>query len=168
MACKICNRTDALKTYTLRNGLQGKTEEYCANCYNRLFLDEKKADEETSFSACPYCGTTVAELQKTKMTGCGYCYRMLYDSVLPVIVKMQGKKAHNGKTPPSSFYNNQATEENKQNQTAKARFERQCYELNIIIRKLQRLGRYEEARGYADKLSIMKSKATIEEEFVWH
>lgn len=168
MACKICNRTDGVKKHTRRNGLQWQTEEYCADCFSRLFLDEEKAEKETSFSACPYCGLTVAELQKTKMTGCGYCYRALYDNVLPVIITMQGKQAHNGKTPPSSFDDQQAPEEDKQKQIAKARFERQCYELNIIIRKLQRLGKYDEARGYADKLSRMKSNAAVEEEFVWH
>ncbi len=168
MACKICNRTDAIKAYRQRKGMDWETEEYCAECYARLFLDIEKAESDATFSACPYCGLTVAELQKTKMTGCGYCYRMLYDSVLPVIVKMQGKKAHNGKTPPASFDEEQTTETDKQKQIAKARFKRQCYELNIIIRKLQRLGKYEEARGYADKLSRMKSNAAVEEEFVWH
>ena len=50
---------------------------------------------------------------------------------------------------------------------ALARFERQCNELEVIISKLKAENNFEDAKGYADKLSSMRSKSSIEEEFVW-
>ena len=48
-----------------------------------------------------------------------------------------------------------------------ARYEKQCNELELIINKLKAEGNYADAKGYADKLSVMKSKQAVEEEFVW-
>ena len=47
------------------------------------------------------------------------------------------------------------------------RLERQCNELTLIIQKLQKEGKLAAAKEYAYKLSTMKSKLEIEEEFVW-
>lgn len=93
---------------------------------------------------------------------------------MPSVIKMQGqKRAHCGKTPPLEM--DEAFEEGfefdsefKAQKIAQARLERQCNELNLIIKKLQDEGDFAQAKEYADKLSRMKSNAAVEEEFVWN
>lgn len=172
MACGYCKKKDATKTYEeIKNG-KAVVEYYCLDCYHKLFLDTQEAEGERSLSACPYCGTTLSEFRAGKLVGCAYCYRMMSAGIMPSVFKMQGKKAHRGKTPPLEM--DEAFGEDfefdagfKAQTVARARFERQCNELNLIIKKLQDEGNYADAKEYADKLSQMKSKSAIEEEFVW-
>ena len=93
---------------------------------------------------------------------------------MPSIVKMQGqKKAHCGKMPPldmetATDVGRYFDEDVKIALKAKQdRLERQCNELTLIIQKLQKEGKHAAAKEYAYKLSSMKSKSEIEEEFVW-
>lgn len=168
MACGYCGKNQAVKTYEeIKNGKK-RTEYYCLDCYHRLFLYTDGAEGDSSLSACPYCEMSVAEIKKTKLVGCANCYKMLSGELLPSIVKMQGVKAHKGKTPPlgenaevSPF------EEDRKKAVEKARFERRCNELEVIIAKLKAENNYEDAKGYADKLSLMRAESTMEEEFVW-
>ena len=173
MRCGYCKKNEATKTYELtRNGVK-TVEYYCMECYQARFFVEGATDE-ASLPTCPYCGTTVEEFSKTKLVGCAYCYRTMKGSITPVVMKMQGEQGHNGKTPPLEY-----EEENslggavydaqlRKEAMGKARFDRQCNELIMIIAKLQRENNYEDAKGYADKLSMMRSNGVVEEEFVWH
>ena len=80
-----------------------------------------------------------------------------------VIVKMQGVETHQGKRPPPEFSEDGKEEDG----TLSAKCRRQCRELEYIIEKLKAEGNYEGAEGYAAKLSRMKSKLAVEEDFVW-
>lgn len=170
MACGYCGKNQAVKTYEeIKNGKK-QTEYYCLDCYHKLFLYTDGAEGESSLSACPYCEMTVAEIRRTKLVGCANCYKMLSDSLLPSVVKMQGVKAHRGKTPPLETDGTETGElfdEYRKQAVERARFERRCNELEVIIAKLKAENNYEDAKGYADKLSLMRAEATIEEEFVW-
>ncbi len=173
MACGHCGKNQAVKTYEeIKNGKK-QVEYYCLDCYHRLFLYADETEGDFSLSACPYCGMTLAEVKKGKLVGCANCYKMMSVGTLPMIKKMQGEKAHRGKTPPLEGYDvnvggAQATADGFRAQAvALARFERQCNELEVIIAKLKAENNYEDAKGYADKLSSMRSKSSIEEEFVW-
>lgn len=174
MSCCNCKKNDATMSYVeIKNGKR-TISYYCMLCYQKLFLDEKAAQEEGSFTTCPYCETTLEEYRKSKIVGCGYCYRMMEKSLMPSIVKMQGqRKAHCGKTPPldmetatdiGQYFDEDVKKEVKAKQD---RLERQCNELTLIIQKLQKEGKLAAAKEYAYKLSTMKSKLEIEEEFVW-
>ncbi|MBQ3020444.1 MAG: hypothetical protein IJD77_07675 [Clostridia bacterium] len=173
MACCHCKKNDATTSYEeIKNGRK-TTSYYCLQCYQKLFLD-LRATEEGQSEVCPYCGTSVEEFLKSKLVGCAYCYRTMQASLMPSVVKMQGqKRAHCGKTPPLEM--DEAFDENfefdpefKAQKIAQTRLERQCNELNLIIKKLQDMGDFAQAKEYADKLSRMKSNAAVEEEFVWN
>ncbi|MBQ8428548.1 MAG: hypothetical protein IJX30_00400 [Clostridia bacterium] len=170
MRCCHCGEKEATKTYE-RRGKERKIEYYCMDCYDKLFLNAETAGE-SSLSSCPYCGMSLTEFQSTKLVGCAHCYRTMKGGVYPVVVKMQGDGAHTGKTPPVSEdgksvdlrdLESDAYEDTLQ----KERFKRQCNELEIIIAKLKAENNYEDAKDYADKLSLMRSNVEIEEEFVW-
>ena len=173
MACGYCGKNQAVKTYEeIKNGKK-QVEYYCLDCYHRLFLYTDETEGELSLSDCPYCGTSLAEVKKSKLVGCANCYKMMSGGMLPMIKKMQGEKAHKGKTPPLEGYDGSlegaclATDGFRKQAISLARFERQCNELEVIISKLKAENNYEDAKGYADKLSLMRSKSSIEEEFVW-
>ena len=174
MACGHCGKNQAVKTYEeIKNGKK-QVEYYCLDCYHRLFLFTDETEGDMDLTACPYCGTSLAEVKKSKLVGCAKCYKMLNGGMLPLIKKMQGEKAHTGKTPPLDGYDvnvdNGArliADDFRKQAIALARFERQCNELEVIISKLKAENNYEDAKGYADKLSSMRSKSSIEEEFVW-
>ena len=169
MACGYCGKNQAVKTYEEIKGGKKRTEYYCLDCYRRLFLYTDGAEGELSLSACPYCETTVAEIKRTKIVGCANCYKALSDSLLPSIVKMQGVKAHRGKNPPLETVDLDEFlfEEDREKAIERARMQKRCNELEVIIAKLKSENNYEDARGYADKLSLLRAEESIEEEFVW-
>ncbi len=170
--CSHCKKRQTAKTYeTKKNGVVVR-EYYCLECYDRLFLDVKRS--ETNTAECPYCGMAVQEIREKKLVGCAHCYDVLYGGVYPLIKKMQGERAHRGKTPPldgdygdpydfddviGARYRAKAVE--------RARFERQKTELETIIKKLEKEGNFEDKKSYEEKLTAMENSSTVEEDFVW-
>ncbi len=168
--CQCCKKNHAAKSY---EGENGKRELYCLDCYSRLFLDGGNGEENAS-SACPYCGTGLEEVKKSKLVGCAHCYQSMQTGLFPLIKKMQGGRAHTGKTPPLEgeygspyVYGDMVYGEYRAQAVSKARYARQYHELEIIIARLRAEGRGEEASGYEEKLAAMKIRGTIEEDFVW-
>ncbi len=169
MLCLQCKKNQATKTYEqVKNGVKN-TEYYCLDCYHRLFLCQQEAESDETLSACPYCGTTAQEFEKTKMVGCAYCYQMMASVVLPAVVKMQGSKGHVGKSPTleEDLEPLLPSEKAKAEAFRRTKFRRQCRELEMIIEKLQKDGGSEDVKDYQDKLARMKAKSAIEEDFVW-
>ncbi len=161
--CQHCKIRHAARSYADPKTPQ-KREFYCLECYSRLFIDEEGADEPT----CAFCGTTLAEAQKTKIVGCAHCYTTMQTGLTPMIRNMQGGRAHAGKTPPIEGYSEPSSlGQYRQREIERARFERQCRELEIIIEKLKAEEKFEDAKGYAEKLAAMKNRLAIEEDFVW-
>ncbi len=165
--CENCKKNHAVRSYEGGTGRKF----YCLQCYSHLFLE---VGEEGELTACPYCGTTLAEVNKGKLVGCAHCYETLQSGIFPMVKKMQGARAHRGKTPPLDGeyidpydFTNPLGAELRANAMKKARFERQRGELEIIIKKLKAEGNFEDAKGYEEKLTAMKSKAEVEEDFVW-
>lgn len=176
MHCIYCKENQAVKTYERIKNNKKTVEAYCLHCYEQLFLSEETAGIDDSAHTCPYCGMTLAEFESKKLVGCAYCYTMMRGGVLPMIIKMQGKEVHKGKTPSLDSFEEQTlerlgrttlTEEEYQAALERSRLRRQCEELEIIIAKLTEEENFEGAQGYADKLSRMRGNARIEEEFVW-
>ena len=174
MLCCRCKQNEAVKTYKLVKYGQKTEEELCLACYNRLALQsqENGAESGVALSACPYCGTTEAEIRSKKIVGCANCYKTLQKVVQPLLVKMQGKEKHKGKFPivrnMDDGQEETLTFENAlEEQIIASRVERQSRELTAIIEKLKLEKNYKDAKGYADKLSRMNGKASVEEDFVW-
>ncbi len=164
--CENCKRNYAVRTYEEN----GTARFYCLDCYSQLLLEEDSADGK--LSVCPYCGMTLIEVIKGKLVGCAHCYQTMQAGLFPMIKKMQGGKAHRGKTPPvdvefGDFSLAELEEKYRKEVIQGARFERQTRELKIIIEHLQAEGKFEEAKSYEEKLNAMQSRSTVEEDFVW-
>ena len=168
MLCCNCKKNQAAKTYERVKDGEKFTQYYCLDCYQRLFLDVVKTED--SLSVCPYCGMTKEELSKGKLVGCGYCYKTLFDMVMPLVISMQGVETHKGKCPPLEDEEEQSSYTDAECETEKrkrARFLRQCHELETIIGKLVAEQDFQGAKEYEEKLKRMKEKSEVEEEFVW-
>ncbi len=168
--CQCCKKHHAAKSY---EGEKDKREFYCLDCYSRLFLDGGSG-EENALPACPYCGTGLDEVKKSKLVGCAHCYQSMQTGLFPMVKKMQGGRAHTGKTPPMEgeygspyVYGDMVYGEYRARAVARARYARQYRELEIIIAHLHAEGREAEASGYEEKLAAMRVRGTIEEDFVW-
>ena len=169
MLCIQCKKNQATKTYVqIKNGVK-QTQYYCLECDNRLFLCQQEAEGETALSACPYCGTTVEEFEKTNLVGCARCYQVLEKTIWPVVMKMQGKEAHKGKHPSleEGFESGGVLAYSEKDAIEKTRFRRRCRELEMLIERLKKDGDEASAKRYEEKLLRMKQKMTIEEDFVW-
>ena len=181
MRCFHCKENQATKTYEKIKGGKKLTEFYCLTCYEKLLsqdevLVEKTEAETRSSDTCPYCGMTLEEVLEKKLVGCAYCYKMMQDGINPLVIKMQGKEIHKGKTPVldsieeenlARLGKSDLTDAEMEEALQRTRLRRQCHELEVILKKLQEDGNFEGAEGYADKLSRMRGNARIEEEFVW-
>lgn len=171
--CQCCQKGHIARTHTEKRKNGTVVEFYCLDCYSRLFLYDEE-DGLGSAEMCPYCGMTAKEALTGKLVGCAHCYQTMKSAVYPMIYKMQGEKAHKGKLPPLDGdygdpydYEDTVGAEYRAKAMAQARYERQCRELTIIIKKLKAEGNFEDAKGYEEKLTAMRNKATIEEDFVW-
>ena len=57
---------------------------------------------QTPDLACPQCGETYAEFQRTGMLGCAKCYQTFSRELTPLIARVQGRVQHAGRRPPVS------------------------------------------------------------------
>lgn len=176
MRCSYCNKNEAVKSYERVKDGEKKREYYCIPCYERLFLPQDST-EESSLSACPYCGTTLKEFRARKLVGCPYCYQTMAAGIRPAILKMQGDACgHRGKKPPLSvedeaefgketfvtFFDRDGFREEMEQ---RERFVRQKREMETLIEFLETDKARQ--REYEEKLKRMEHSGKIEEEIVW-
>ncbi len=169
--CQCCNKHHAARVYEDKNAPE-KREFYCLECYNRLFLDGDGDGRGTK--ECPYCGMELSQVEKGQLVGCAHCYKTMSEGLLPMIQKMQGVRAHKGKTPPLDKeygdpydFEDTVGAEYRAKAMANARYERQCRELETVIAHLKAEGDLSGAKEYGEKLTAMRNRATVEEDFVW-
>ncbi len=122
--------------------------------------------EEAYAEECPYCGTSLSEARKSGLVGCAHCYREMWSGLFPLVKKMQGDRAHGGKTPPVDLEED-LPQVDRVKAIARARYLRQKTELKIIIEHLHAEGNREDAQGYEEKLAAMEKSEKVEEDFVW-
>ena len=151
MLCGNCKKNQATKTYEQIKKGKKEISYYCLSCYHQTFLCVDEESETQVFSACPYCGTSVADFKKRNLVGCAHCYTMLSSAVLPVVVKMQGGKLHKGKSP----YEN-----------AGDAVSRRIGELTALEKKYER--EHDNISASRCRGQIARLSSGAEEEFEWH
>lgn len=51
---------------------------------------------------CPGCGASLADISRSGKMGCGKCYAVFKDQLMPSIKRIHGKTKHVGKVPPNA------------------------------------------------------------------
>ena len=149
MLCGRCNKNQAAKTYELIKNGKKMIEYYCLDCYHRQFVN---AEKTAVVSACPYCGTTEAQIQKTKLVGCANCYQTLAHVVLPMLTKMQGgEDLHYGK----AAY-----------ETPMERVDKRIKELDVMAKKYYLENDDKAAAVYEEKIDCLYGEKG--DKVIWH
>lgn len=150
MLCGYCKKNQATKTYEQIKKGKKESSYYCLDCYHKLFLDLDEG-ETGGLNACPYCGTTVAELKKRNLVGCANCYSTMQQAILPLVTKMQGSnQRHQGKSPYES---------------QEEKVSRRLAELSALSEKYNAEKDYDSAREYERRYQQLKNG--LEEDYVW-
>lgn len=113
MLCEECGKQPAeVVLTTIVNG-QSATRHLCRECVKKYKAGDIQAvlaavlsamaqKQQTPDIACPRCGETYAEFQKTGMLGCAECYQAFRRELTPLITSVQGRTQHAGRRPPVS------------------------------------------------------------------
>ena len=117
MLCTKCGAKNAVVHYT--KSINGEVTEYhlCQDCakeeglfgnlnfnFGNLFTDFlglglEAAPKETSTLACPGCGGTLRDFERTGRLGCSACYDTFEAAIAPVLKRLHGSVLHTGKLP---------------------------------------------------------------------
>ncbi len=117
MLCKNCNKNEA--TMHMKRIINGRAAEVhlCYDCarslgygeafsstgftLGELFRDLLLKNDNISVSSlrCSFCGKSFEDIATDGKMGCGECYGVFYDKLLPTIQRIHGKGVHMGKTP---------------------------------------------------------------------
>lgn len=108
MLCQRCKKNQATVTYSGK--INGKEFGYslCPSCYAQMFgsfetvvntdiLTGLFSAAPKKRRACPVCGTTYADFERTGLLGCPSCYDVFKEELIPYIERIQGKTQHVGK-----------------------------------------------------------------------
>lgn len=113
--CQICNTRDATLFITRTVNGQKSQISVCRQCaaesgivkidLNNLLAglaafshQEDKAEEEP-VAACPACGMTLEEFNKTGRMGCSQCYQTFAEPMEQLFSRIHGHVRHTGKRP---------------------------------------------------------------------
>ncbi len=160
--CHACKSNQVARSYQNERNPEIR-EFYCLECYSRLFLD---GGEEEHLKICPHCGISLSEVRAGKLVGCARCYKAMWSGIFPLVEKMQGVRAHRGKTPPVEEYGELFSPyAGEENPLKRASYRKQCNELSVLSRNLKAEGDEEGGRYYEEKLTALKDSGTLEEDF---
>ena len=114
MLCEECgiNQAEVVVT-TVVNG-ESASRHLCRECLRKYQTGEMQAvlaailaamaqkQQQTPNIACPRCGETYAQFQKSGMLGCAQCYQAFRKELTPLITRVQGRAQHAGRRPAGS------------------------------------------------------------------
>lgn len=112
MLCQRCKKNQA--TMISQVPLNGEKVGYalCTSCYAEMFGSINSANGDIMAGllsqpqrkrprACPVCGMSYSEFERTGLLGCAACYDVFKDELMPYIRRIQGKTEHVGKVGPN-------------------------------------------------------------------
>ena len=146
MLCSDCKKTQA--TRLVRR--EGERELYlCDDCFLRLcsaggeFTVSVLQPQQEAPERCPVCGTTLEDYARTGLLGCAACYDVFREQMEPVILRIQGSTAHEGKSPLSDERQLRLLDEQRalRGELERALREKRMKEADSINRALRRLNR---------------------------
>lgn len=172
MKCQKCGKNPA-DTH-IKRVINGEFEEYalCSNCAKELgytnvfdgfggFQDSFNSLLGSFFSnalparsqatRCEVCNTSYADITRTGMMGCGNCYTIFADQLMPTIRGIHGNITHCGKH--SVFADREKTQPVKKVETKENVIENLKAQLKVAIENQE----FEKAAELRDKIREMEA-----------
>ncbi len=145
--CSLCRNNQVAHSYPSATN-PDEVEYYCLECYPRLFLE---GDEGKDLTECSHCGMLLSDVVKGKLVGCAHCYEEMWSGIFPLVEKMQGVRAYQGKNPNLS--ENISSEDDLLIDpiVEKVRHEKRCHELFVLENNARSLGDETSAERYRKK-----------------
>ena len=167
MLCERCKIREANIQYTeVINGVRTE-HHFCAQCARELDFGQYSAIFDGEFPLakllsgllgseepaqdtdrlqqiqCPSCGMTFEDYKRTGLLGCAACYDVFREQMEPVILRIQGSTAHEGKSPLSDERQLRLLDEQRalRGELERALREKRMKEADSINRALRRLNR---------------------------
>lgn len=115
MICDACNKNEA--TVRLIAIIDGeKTERHlCGECVEKqkqkmraegmqsmlsaIISGARRVGELQSSLRCEHCGMTFDEFKKSSRLGCAHCYQAFRPRLKPLLTRLHGRTAHEGRIP---------------------------------------------------------------------
>ena len=105
MLCQHCKKREAVIDYAgIRNGKKFAFR-LCQICYTEILgnslsnavLSGLLGKSVRRMRACPVCGTTIEDYERTGLVGCASCYDVFKEELMPSILRIHGRAEHIGK-----------------------------------------------------------------------
>ena len=114
MLCQHCKKNTA--TYNRVEDINGELFEthLCKSCYIKLFGGLNSLNTVGDINAllfgspvkrrkaCPVCGTTYNDYERTGLLGCASCYDVFKEELLPAIDRIHGKPVMSAGSAPTT------------------------------------------------------------------
>lgn len=159
MFCEKCGKNHA--TTHIKSVVNGVAREYnlCAECaalygygtnsltgmLASMFGDITQKQDMKDKKKCPICGNTFSDIAKCGKVGCGECYTVFYDQLVPYLKRVHGSTKHIGKIP-----NNAPLVVKPKEQTVE--------DLRNELSRLVAQEKYEQAAVIRDKIKEMEAQ----------
>lgn len=181
MLCNECNKNEAQITYTMIENNEVKEVHICHECMQKFLTNEfqlpffqdpnmgkffqqffsmfvPEGGEKVSDVACPYCGHSLREFQKTSFLGCEHCYESFKEELSKLIPRLQGATDHKGYIP-ENFQERQKEMEEQEEKIKNVTSEEPIDEIEELKAKLNLAveeERYEDAASYRDQIKKLE------------
>jgi protein arginine kinase activator len=172
MKCDICNKIDA--TVHLTEIIDNKITKLhlCEECARKKGAEMEEhfglsdllaglADFEAKTplkpevkKKCPKCGMVYDDFKKLGRLGCGECYTVFNDSLIPLIKRIHGSVEHYGKTP----VNMTTAPKPKKSEPAKKKKVDKLEDLKEKLQRAVQMEEFEEAAQIRDKIREFEKK----------
>jgi protein arginine kinase activator len=163
--CDICNEKIATVHYTEIVNNKLKKMDLCEDCAKAknigINVQFSVADilkglteshiakkEEAEGTKCPLCGLTFSMFRKSGKLGCGSCYEVFEEELLPIIGDVHKNAVHVGTVPTKS----------RSGSSASAKSRARIDELTAKLENAVRNEEYEEAAILRDKIRELEKK----------
>ena len=163
--CDICKENVATVHYTEIVNNKLKKMDLCEECARQKNIginvqfsvadilkgltESHIAKKEESGRKCPVCGLTFSKFRKTGKLGCGQCYKVFSDELLPIISDIHKNAQHVGAKPSKT----------RVRKTASAKLKRELDDLNSQLENAIKNEEYEEAAVLRDKIKSLQVKS---------
>ena len=163
--CDVCKENIATVHYTEIVDNKLKKMDLCEECAKQKNIginvqfsvadilkgltESHIAKKEESGKKCPLCGLTFGKFRKTGKLGCGQCYEVFAEELLPIIGDIHKNAQHVGTKPSKS----------RSRKTASAKLKGQLDDLNSQLENAIKNEEYEEAAVLRDEIKSLQGKS---------
>jgi protein arginine kinase activator len=123
---------------------QGVGPQFTPQSFLGQLVDPTSGTAEEPGATCPHCGLSYGEFRQRGRLGCGSCYKLFKDGLVPLLERIHGSTQHLGKIPTR--------------EGSHLKRERELTELKRELTRLVQREEYERAAEIRDRIREMEEQ----------